>query len=245
MYRRKGAADDMRRIYDVPPSYGGSRFIRATHGVRALSDGEFSSAPNAPGQKAGVPKGARPDFEYFGNAINAPGEKRAESGGAPTEGERRFPPDEAYRGDPGATDRYAHDFNARPDDTSDGVRDTAPNGGRAVGQRSRFRPSKPGGSLKGERPPKPQEDLHGDRPPRPQDDPNGERPPKPHENEPGGHRPPPAPLPKPDKPHGGDGSCDLSASDGDLLLLALLAFLAGEDNCADIIASLALLLAVR
>lgn len=242
----------MKRIYDVPPSYGGSRFIRATHGVRALADGEVPgdvrhSSPRAKNDRRGREQGPpRPDFEYYGNAIGAPG---GASGGSAMESARmgevrqtppgtksasRYGPDEAYRGDPSPVDRYGHDLGVSrqslvsPADQTDPEQDSGdaalPDYGDPKGQKvrwrraARLRPSGKGAALCGRRAATGGDKRHGGAHGR---DGNGR----------GEHR--------------GDSPFGLSADDGDLLLLALLALLAGEDGCADVAAALALLLAVR
>ena len=220
MYRRE-RGNDMKRIYDVPPSYSGSRFIRATHGVRALSDAELSP-PSAKersrasanmGATAGR-TGARPDFEYFGNAIS-PSDKtsdRASSG-------KRYPSEDDNRGDPLPVDRYAHDLDRSP-------AELLPSGDSPSAS-----PPDPDAlshaSLSGS-------EAHLAYPGR-----LGVRPHRAKTGKASARR-----APGDRRKDAGDAH-DLSAEDGDLLLLALLALLAGEGDCADVVAALALLLAVR
>ena len=211
MYRKADGRDRMKRRYDVPPTYGGSRFIRATHGVRGREDGEFARSPSGGDAAAGaiVPlgDGSRPDFELYGNAVEAPkldGERREDERKG-DEDAPRFGEDEAYRGDKSPVDRIGHDFDSNypeaarryaGDETPDSVRRGARTPLRAPG---RFRPDSPIA----------------------------------------GHRPalPPAGTARPELP--------FSPEDGDLLLLALLALLAGEEGNADVVAALALILMVR
>lgn len=198
----------MRRISDVPPSYGGNRFIRATHGVRALDDGELAhgAAGGASGgsryeKRQTETSGPRPDFEYYGNAVSSPESTRAKIDTSPrTEGSANEDRTPYERTSPDGPDRDApcgEDIDGR-----DGAE------GRA-GAEKRF--ASRGRVLRGRRAPRRRED----------------------------NKKKDSCLP--DR----DGILSLSPQDGDLLLLILLAVLAGEDGCADLVAALALLLTVR
>ena len=233
MYRRE-RGNEMKRIYDVPPSYSGSRFIRATHGVRALSDGELSppqsvkERPRVPANAggAGVRNTPRPDFEYYGNAIS-PSDK--------PERERQYPPDEAKRGDPSPADRSERGFDR-------GFGKLLPPQDRppAALPVPDADPTAPDGAESGFAPNDGAPATHGESTARLISP--GRLGSRPHRARFGGAFAGRASVMR---RGAGGGVLDLSADDGDLLLLALLALLAGESDCADVAAALALLLAVR
>ena len=208
----------MRRRYEVPSTYGGSRFIRATHGVRGREDGEFAvgidGSRTARAAAAPLADGRRPDFELYGNAVDP---YRVDG-----EASQRYGADEAYRGDNSPADRIGHDLNEKyPEAARRYTGDEAPSDAGEAPEAAGGEPEGAGGGKRSPR--RASGRFHPDRPIE-----------RPH------HAPPPGGHPRP--PHGDFPFCP---ADGDLLLLALLALLAGEDGNADIVAALALLLMVR
>ena len=194
MYRRSSdGRDQMRRRYDVPTGYGGSRFIRATHGARGLEDKEFARTPSRGERSAHfqsnalLPQsdGPRPDFEMYGNAVE-PYRVVDDTREAPSEGSQNETEDGEYRGDPSSVDRLGHDFDAN---YPEALRQYENESEKEVVDDCKERDQRPGRL------------AHRDIP--------------------------------------------FSPEDGDLLLLALLALLCGEEGNAEIVAALALILMVR
>lgn len=260
----------MRRQYNPPPTYGGSRFIRATHGVRGLEDNELAGlgSPALPARpdkmQRDMSRNARrstpgegellPDFEYFGNILGSADKERQDiivrpGSGENDEASRRA--DEEYRGTPAPVDRIGHDYD---EDASD-----FRVAGDAAGEADRWRGEADGGDSQmcGDGACEDAPEISGDgrHTRRPMRKRGMFRPDRPI----GGHRPDSAPS---DAACGADASPEaqgctvvtpeqkhpffnLSVEDGDLLLLVLLALLAGEEGCADLVATLALLLMIR
>lgn len=320
MYKKKSTVgrDQMRRQYNPPPTYGGSRFIRATHGVRGLEDNELASQAQgnkggsqerweqrrvSPRDKRGVTPNAGellPDFEYYGNLLSDGSDTHVRD----SYDERTFESDQSreqwrmaedeYRDSPAPVDRFGHDYNMSPfssmygavdadvhglsdetvtDDRNDGVPCGTygsrydDRGGQDVrargdchggcewdgldeehdGESESFgcsehpaaQNSEHGGSVPGgrhsRRPVKRHQRLRTDRP---------------LAKRCGGQEVAPAdeccdsctPLESEQKPHP---LLNFSVEEGDLLLLVILALLAGEDGCADLVAAIALLLMIR
>lgn len=313
MYKKStDGRDQMRRQYNPPPTYGGSRFIRATHGVRGLEDNELAgvgprgSHPQREGSWNGnarrsVPNGGEllPDFEYFGNNLGQESGMHRHDEGARLgsesmeSAEARREADGMYRGSPDVVDRIGHDYDESGLDFTRPAADSAPDASRYAAdsagerdwqgaerdrhgaeherhgaerdrhgaengwqgtERDRWSEgsSQPYGDDESERDGEMSGDgrhtrrpvrrgglFHTDRPMR-------------------GRRPQPCDtacvsvppeegdscevLPPEQKPHP---FLNFSVEDGDLLLLVLLALLAGEEGCADLVATFALLLMIR
>ncbi len=313
MYKKNSdRRDQMRRQYNPPPTYGGSRFIRATHGVRGLEDNEFAlegeswrpqsprSANRAPYRDGGrkMPNGGEllPDFEYYTNmpdggaADSADTQSRnghtARFAESAQSREKRHMADEEYRDSPAPVDRIGHDYDMSPSDfwqTPDGDGRRAADGfpgdwheGGAVHWSGSFiegpqafdggeaadgtytgdiadtdgigcgdTDGAPDGGGRG-----PEDGKRPERPRRPMrrrgmfraDRPFGENRRK-HASAPSDDGC--AACPDQDEEQKPHPFANLSIEDGDLLLLVILALLAGEDGCADLVATLALLLMVR
>lgn len=301
MYKRStDGRDKMRRQYNPPPTYGGSRFIRATHGVRGLEDNELAahgdrvSMQERREQRRTSPHDNRrgvadreellPDFEYYGNILSDGSEPHSRDGydGRVVESERsreqRRMAEDEYRDSPAPVDRFGHDYNMSSfpvlydfggdsdrrglsdedgwDDRDDGVSRDCAHGmcSEREGYDGSERSAEHTGNTEctecAENADSVRSPDGGDRTRRPMPRRGMFRSARPIGALRKGHTSAQsddgceacAAADTEQKPHP---LLNFSVEEGDLLLLVLLALLAGEDGCADLVATLALLLMIR